>query len=89
MAVYLSLNIQVQHDNNPAGLITVPLMPLTAWLLWWWNLRLVASHLVQDTRVLLNRFGELTASIYEDMLITGTVMNIGFKAMLFGVGMRV
>ncbi|GIK40110.1 MAG: hypothetical protein BroJett011_39430 [Chloroflexota bacterium] len=79
IALYLSLNVQVQRDNQAAEMLTIPLLPLTALLLWGWQMEMAIYRWVRQGSDLVNRV--------EQSLRTGALVSvIGLKAVLYGLG---
>lgn len=78
IAVFLSINVQVEQ-NGQTRLFTLPLLSLTTWLLGWWRLKAVASRLREDISICLT-------SIRGWCMICLVVSDIGFKSILYGAG---
>ncbi len=79
IALYLSLNIQVQRDNQAAEMLTIPLLPLTILLLWGWQMETVINRWVKGWSDWVRRM--------EQSLRTGVLVSvIGLKAVLYGLG---
>lgn len=79
IAIFLSLNIQVQSEGGPVQLLTFPLLGLTSWLLGWWQ--------VQAT--IRRRYDALKAGIVElneQLRVPLVLVTIGFRSLLYGVG---
>lgn len=85
VGVYLSLNVQVQKDNNHPGLLTFPLLNLTTLLLWWWALQ---SGLGQ-ARQLISEIQVWAAVQQQQISLALTVFNIGIRSLLYGAGLPV
>ncbi|MBE7472311.1 MAG: hypothetical protein HS114_24520 [Anaerolineales bacterium] len=79
IALYLSLNVQVQQDNQAAEMLTIPLLPLTILLLWGWQVEMVVYWWVRQGSHLVKRV--------EQSLRTGILVSlIGLKVVLYGLG---
>lgn len=84
VAIYLSLNIQVQDDYSPDWLLTIPLLPLNFWLEWGWQARLITRQMFSWWRYCDQ--GAITYSQRWGIAIT--LLGIGCKASLYGLGIR-
>lgn len=79
IALYLSLNVQVQRDNQAAEMLTIPLLPLTVLLLWGWQVEMAIYRWARQGADLVSRG--------EQSLRTGAIVSIiGLKAVLYGLG---
>jgi hypothetical protein len=79
IALYLSLNVQVQRDNQAAKMLTIPLLPLSILLLWGWQMETVINRSVKGWSDWVRRV--------EQSLRTGALVSvIGLKAVMYGLG---
>ncbi|NJN99901.1 MAG: hypothetical protein HC875_40245 [Anaerolineales bacterium] len=79
IALYLSLNVQVQRDNQAAEMLTIPLLPLTVLLLWGWQMETAVYRWARQGADLVNGV--------EQSLRTGALVSIiGLKSVLYGLG---
>lgn len=81
IAIFLSLNVQVEQAGQ-IQLLTLPLLPLTAWLLagWPWYARF--RRLQHSVQIGL-------AEVWEYLNFWLTFTSIGWKSILYGVGVTV
>lgn len=81
IAIFLSLNIQVEQAGQ-AQLLTLPLLPLTAWLLtgWQWYIRFSRGR--QSVQL---RLSEVLGRLNFWLAFT----LIGWKSVLYGVGVTI
>jgi hypothetical protein len=80
--IYLALNIQVKDEGSPDWLLAIPLLPLNLFLWGWWRLRLIARGVMGS----FNRWEQRVAALYQGLGLTLTVVGIGCKASLYGLG---
>ncbi len=82
VVIYLALNIQVKDEAGPDWLLAVPLLPLNLFLQIWWQVRLFLKR----GTFLLNRWGQRVIVFYRGLGLALTLMTIGCKASLYGLG---
>ena len=86
LAVYLSLNIQIQQDNGEDHLLTLPLVQLSAWLMAALQLRTVLQRLARQIgQVYLTLCDWLNAPLAEFRPLA-TLLGIGVRSLLYGFG---
>lgn len=79
IAIYLSLNIQVQRDSQAAEMLTIPLLPLTILLMWGWQVETVIYRWAR-------RGSDLISRAEQSLGTVALVSLIGLKSVLYGLG---
>ena len=80
VAVFLSINVQIEEDGQ-TWLASRHLVSLTWLLTQWYLFKTTMPQLGQSTR-------EYLASLGEQLLVTGTVLGIGYRSVLYGLEVK-
>lgn len=88
VAIYLSLNIQFQDDHGPDWLLAIPLLPLSFWLGWGWQARLITGRLFWWCSAWWNYCSQMAVSFAQYGGIVAALLGIGCKASLYGLGIK-
>ncbi len=91
--IFLSLNAQVTDDSGQTFLTTIPLVPLPAWPAFWWALAAtfnrffrVMPWLARPGRQVGHWIRAQVASAWETTYLEVTMLVIGLKSSLYGLG---
>lgn len=82
VAIYLSLNIQVQDEHGPDWMLAIPVLPLNFWLWWGWQFQTVVDRLATT---IVNQ----VVSIGDRVQVALMVLSIGWKSSLYGLGVPI
>ena len=86
LAVYLSLNIQIQQDNGEDHLLTLPLVQLSAWLMAALQLQTALHQLagqIEQAQMALCDWLNISLSEFKPF---ATLLGIGVRSLLYGFG---
>jgi hypothetical protein len=84
IAVFVALNMQVRRENR-AELITLPLLHLTPLLIWGWKVsRFLGSWGHLQSKI--NQGFQNVKDLAHALTVTVTVINIGLRSILYGLG---
>ncbi len=84
IAVFVALNMQVRREDR-AELIILPLLHLTPLLIWGWKVsRFLSSWSHLEKKI--NRGFQSVEDLARSLTVTVTVINIGLRSILYGLG---
>lgn len=86
LAVYLSLNVQIQRDDGENQLLTFPLLQLATWLMVAWQLKAVLYRPVEYVEAIFNRLDHWLQVQQAEFKPATIMAGIGIRSLLYGLG---